>query len=186
MQLVMQIQIYKNRTHKITYILPIRNWFKFARTKRIINNDEWAAETTSSGSEFQILSSRTAKKCRLQLTRECGENNSLVGCRPVSLCGNDEVGRSAGQRGSAADVGRVDDGQCQHLGDAVHATVDGSVALRVSTGGQRTCCHYSALVVRLVLVVHVLLRSTQRRRTMHAPLSICHRDDRTPAASAPD
>jgi len=54
MQLVMQIQIYKNRTHKITYILPIRNWFKFARTKRIINNDKWAAETTSSGSEFQI------------------------------------------------------------------------------------------------------------------------------------
>ena len=40
-----------------------------------MNNDKWAAETTSSGSEFQILSTRTAKKCCLQLTFESGKNN---------------------------------------------------------------------------------------------------------------
>ena len=71
----------KNTKYKYTvsnvnpYILPIRNWFKFTRTKRLMNNDKWAAETTSSGSEFQILSTRTAKKCCLQLTLESGKNN---------------------------------------------------------------------------------------------------------------
>jgi len=35
-----------------------------------MNNDKWAAETTSSSSEFQILSTWTAKQCCLQLTLE--------------------------------------------------------------------------------------------------------------------
>jgi len=39
--------VYKNRTQKSTHILPIRNWFKFTRTKRLINNDNGYAGVTN-------------------------------------------------------------------------------------------------------------------------------------------
>ena len=37
------------------------------------NNVKWSAETTSSGNAFQILNTRTAKKCFIQLTVEFGK-----------------------------------------------------------------------------------------------------------------
>ena len=55
------------------YVLPIRNWFSSTPCKRRINSDKWSHKTTSSGSEFQILSTRTAKKCCLQFTPESGK-----------------------------------------------------------------------------------------------------------------
>jgi len=51
--------------HLNTKTLPIKNWFKFTYFSVRTNNVKRLAETTSSGNAFQILNTRTAKKCFL-------------------------------------------------------------------------------------------------------------------------
>jgi len=52
--------------------LPIKP-LKSTALRRLMNNDNESAETTSSGKEFQTVTMRTAKKCCLQLTLDSGK-----------------------------------------------------------------------------------------------------------------
>ena len=60
------------------YNLPIRKPLKSTALRRLINNDNESAETTSSGKEFQTVTMRTAKKCCLQLNLDSGKNGLKV------------------------------------------------------------------------------------------------------------
>ena len=60
------------------YNLPIRKPLKSTALRRLINNNNESAETTSSGKEFQTVTMPTTKKCCLQLTLDSGKNSLKV------------------------------------------------------------------------------------------------------------
>jgi len=68
-----QLTITTRKVKSKHYNLPIRKPLKSTALRRLINDDNETAETTSSGKEFQTVTMRTAKKCCLQLTLDSGK-----------------------------------------------------------------------------------------------------------------